>query len=161
MRKGFATVTLIGIVMLNWAIGYGKGPADLIIILAGRASSYEVTDTQTLQQFSPWSAEYIDWSKGMVHAPPDLSRSSKVFFYQKWPSRRSSDYDCDDLKMIYTVTYVPGHDGQRGYIYLPGRGEEFFYNNIGTIMLGDDDGKWHQASAAWEKVMNQTLRARE
>ena len=162
MTKTLVTFMLIGgVILLSYSPGYGKGPSDLIVILAGSGSSYEVTDKQTLQQFSAWNGEFVDWSKGAVRAPLDLSNSCKVFFYQKWPGRRSSNYDRGELKMIYTLSYVPpGHEGQPGYVYLPGKGEEFFANNISTIIREQDDGKWHQASAAWDALMNRLLHAR-
>ena len=148
------------LVSINALPSYAKGSPDKIVISAGPANSYELTDKETLKSFDPWSGQFIDWSRGTVAAPVDVSTSCKVFFYMKWDGRRSN-YDRGDLKMVYTLMYVPGHDSERGYVYLPGRGEEFFQNNIGTIIRDNDDGKWHQASAAWDRVMTRLLSPRK
>jgi hypothetical protein len=55
--------------------------------------------------------------------------------------------------MIYEVWYRPGRDGEPGCVYLPGKGEEFYNNNTGTILRTDDDGKWHYASRKWDDLM--------
>lgn len=57
------------------------------------------------------------------------------------------------LKMFYEVWYRPGRDGEPGYVYLPGKGEEFYNNNTGTILRTDHDGKWHYASHKWDDLM--------
>ena len=62
-----------------------------------------------------------------------------------------------DLKLIYTVRYIAGRDSAPGYIYLPGEGEKFHNNNIGTIWREQDDGKWHQASAEWDATAKDSM----
>jgi len=130
---------------------YAKGSPDGILITSDRAKTVAITNRETLKKFDPWSAQFIDWSKGVVSAPDDQSQSHEVFFYMKWPGRRSN-YDRGELKLIYTVRYVAGRDGAPGYIYLPGNGVKFHNNNIGTIWREKDDGKWHQASAEWDAL---------
>ena len=135
---------------------YGKGSPDKIIIFAGGLSAFELNDSETLKKFDPWGGQFVDWDRGPVSAPADMSHSCKVFFYMKWSGRRSP-YDRGDLRMIYTVLYVPGRDGSSGFIYLPGKGEEFFENNSGTILRDHEDGKWHQASAEWDSAMTRLM----
>ena len=138
---------------------YSKGSPDRILITSDHANTITITNRETLKKFDPWSAQFIDWSKGVVSAPDDQSQSHEVFFYMKWPGRRSN-YDRGELKLIYTVRYVAGRDGAPGYIYLPGEGEKFHGNNIGTIWRDRDDGKWHQASAEWDAVTKRLIRTR-
>ena len=136
-----------------------KGSPDKIIITGGKpAGSVEITDRNTLKRFDPWSGQFITWTKGAVPPPADQSRSFEVFFYMKWNGRHSN-YDRGPLKLIYSLRYVPGSDGALGYIYLPGKGERFYNNNIGTILRENDDGKWHQASMEWDLVMKRLIAA--
>ena len=148
------SVTLI--VFAGASSTYSKGAPDRILITSERAETVAITNRETLKKFDPWSAQFIDWAKGAVSAPADQSQSYEVFFYMKWPGRRS-DYDRGDLKLIYTVRYVAGREGAPGYVYLPGAGEKFHSNNIGTIWREKDDGKWHQASAEWDAVTKRLI----
>jgi hypothetical protein len=135
---------------------YSKGSPDRILITSDGAHTITITNRETLKKFDPWSAQFIDWARGAVSAPAHQSQSYDVFFYMKWPGRRS-DYDRGDLKLIYTVRYVAGLDGAPGYIYLPGEGEKFHSNNIGTIWREKDDGKWRLASAEWDALTKALL----
>jgi hypothetical protein len=160
--KSLRPVLLIVVTVLGCASSaYSKGSPDKIIITGGgllnqKECPIEITDSKVLKGFDPWRGQFIDWPAGDVAAPADQSRSYEVFFYMKWDGRRSN-FDRGKLKMIYTVRYVPARDGAPGYIYLPGRGEEFHDNNSGTIWRKDDDGKWHRASAAWDAVMKRLI----
>lgn len=151
--KRIASVFLVGIIICGCAwSGYAKGSPDKIIITGDQATTVEITDRETLKKFDPWGGQFIDWTKGAVAAPPDQTRCYKVSFYMKWPGRHSA-YDRGELKLIYTVRYVPGGVDAPGRIYLPAEGEDFYRNNIGTIIRERDDGKWHQASVEWDAVI--------
>jgi hypothetical protein len=128
---------------------FAKGSPDEIVLLRDHAKPVEVTDRELLKQFDPWSGQFIDWAKGLLAAPVDQSHVFEVFFYMKWPGRHSA-YDRGELKMIYQIRYIRGLNGAPGYIYLPGKAEGFYSNNMGTIIRENDDGKWHKASTAWE-----------
>ena len=155
MLKNAINIFLFGsIVFGGAAAAYSKGSPDKIVISGGNIGRpLEITDRQLLKAFDPWGGQFIDWAKGCVAAPADQSQSYEVLFYMKWPGRRS-DHDLGNLKMIYAVRYVVSSDGTSGYVYLPGEGEEFYSNNIGTIWREKDDGRWHRASSAWQIVMN-------
>ena len=86
----------------------------------------------------------------MIDGKPE--DSYQVFFYMKGAGRRS-DYDRGALKMIYEIWYRPGREDDPRLIYLPGQGEEFYKNNVGTILRENDDGKWHYATPEWDRLM--------
>ena len=44
-----------------------------------------------------------------------------------------------------------------GFIYLPGRGEDWHRLNGGTILRDGHDGKWHRASPAWSALLDKHL----
>ena len=136
---------------------YPKGsPNKIVITGGGLRRAIEINEREILKSFDPWMGQFIDRAKGPVAQPSRQDPAYDVFFYMKWSGRHST-HDRGKLKMVYTMRYVPGHDGQPGYIYLPGRGEEFYNNNIGTIWREKEDGRWHQASAAWEVTMRRVI----
>ena len=61
-------------------------------------------------------------------------------------------------KGAYVVTYSKNRWTGEGFVYLPGRGDESYRRNIGTILRDGQDGRWHQASEAWSRwVCNRTI----
>lgn len=133
-----------------------KGSPNLILLSGGRlAHPLEVTDRSTLNAFSPWGGQFAAWSLGAVTAPCS-GRSYDVLFYMKWAQRRSP-YDRGDLKMIYGTRYC--QEAHSGYVYLPGRGEQYFGENNSTMMRPSLEGHWYHASAAWQALMTRLLEA--
>ena len=154
--KQILSFVFVGSVLFTGASSaYAKGSPDLIVITGGGlAQPIEITERETLKGFDPWMGQFINWARAPVAEPSDPSRSYEVFFFMKWPGRHSND-DRGDLKMIYSVRYCPGRDGGPGLIYLPGEidRDDRYSVNTRTILREGDDGKWHQASAAWDSVM--------
>lgn len=134
------------------ASGYSKGSPDLILIARGSERPLGIRDRETLKQFDPWSGQFINWQRGPAAIRGKPGDSYQIFFYMNWTGRRS-DYDRGALKMIYEIWYRPGREGEPGYIYLPGQGEDFYKNNVGTILRENDDGKWHYATPECDKLM--------
>ena len=99
MIKSILLAFLVALIVFASASStYSKGSPDRILITSDRAKTVAITNRETLKKFDPWSAQFIDWAKGAVSAPADQSQSYEVFFYMKWPGRRS-DYDRGDLKL--------------------------------------------------------------
>jgi hypothetical protein len=156
MKGTIFAITVTAIIGIAASSGYSKGTPDKIVVTCHGASTVEIADREILKEFDPWRGQFIDWTRRAISPPRDVGRTWQVFFYMKWAGRRS-EYDRGDLKMIYAARYLPSRDGAPGWIYLPGEGEDFYRNNIATIIRDDDDGKWHQASAEWDTVMNRCL----
>ncbi len=127
-----------------------KGIPSLVVIKGtGLQHPIEITDRQTLNEFSPWSGQFIDWKRGVVPAPTDQKPQFEVLIYMK--STRG------DLRLIYTVMYCPKPDNRTGYIYLPGTDDPRYRTNVSTILRDGDDGKWHLANPAWEATVRRLL----
>lgn len=89
----------------------------------------------------------VDWSRRVVERPKGLQRY-EVSFYAKFP----------DEKLIYVVLYEYDPATERGYIYLPGRGDEWYRLNVGTIVHGVE-GRWFRAESGWDRVARPLLAA--
>jgi hypothetical protein len=72
-----------------------------------------------------------------------------VSFYVEPP--RSS------VRMMYVVYYVRNPKTGQGFIYLPGRGEEWYRLNVSTILRDGRDAKWHQAANDWSNAIAAAL----
>ena len=59
--------------------------------------------------------------------------------------------------MKYVVTYVWDAAAERAFVHLPGRGEEGYWLNVGTILRDGYDGNWFRASETWGRAIRQAL----
>jgi len=145
---------LVALNILIWSSsGYAKGSPDKIVITGvGLERPIEIINRETLKSFDPWNGQFVDWTRGPLGEPQDQKKCCEVRFYMKWEGRHSA-YDRRNLKLIYTVEYCAGHNGESGSVYLPGKDDKYSVNE-GTIWRKDDDGKWHRASREWDQLMN-------
>jgi hypothetical protein len=120
----------------------------------------EITDPKTLANFNVWTGPgtsgtipkqgdkfVIEWSQGATESPKGLQRY-EVSFYAKLPNER----------LVYVVLYEYDAVTERGYIYLPGSGDEWYRLNIGTIFHGVE-GRWFRAWAEWDSVARPLIAA--
>ena len=76
----------------------------------------------------------------MADRPSGLQRY-EVSFYAKMPEER----------VIYVVFYEYDPATEYGYVYFPGRTEEWHRLNVTSILRGVE-GKWFRAWSVWEGV---------
>lgn len=77
----------------------------------------------------------IDWSKGVVAQLPTGLQHYGVFFYSNFRKKEGS--------MVYAVSYDYDPSTQQGFIYLPGKGDEWFQLNGSTMVHGHGlEGNW-------------------
>jgi hypothetical protein len=117
----------------------------------GLRTPIEITDPKILTNFRVWTGPgtssneakgfIVDWSQGPVAERPKTVRRYQVSFYAKLPNER----------LIYVVFYEYDPSTEPGYIYLPGKSEEFFGLNVSTISHGVE-GNWFRAWSVWENV---------
>lgn len=117
----------------------------------------EITDRQILANFNVWTGPgtfstqpgfnanapsfIIDWSQGSIPEAPNALQKYRVSFYSEDFSERP----------IYVVYYAVARSSQPGYVYLPGKGEEWWRLNVTSIVRGIE-GKWFHAWSAWENI---------
>jgi hypothetical protein len=138
-----------------------KGETTLIMITGGDlASPVRIADQVILRQFQVWSGAgtfrrlgggdpiegtegfIVDWSSGVVGDPPEGLPRYEVAFYTGLSAG-----------LAYVVFYEPDASNERGYIYLPGRGEELCVSNTRSILRGHGfEGHWLRATRAWQQA---------
>jgi len=133
------------------------------IIIAGGDSStpIEITDPAALAEFNvgagpghtlwlnpekgvPIVVEHgfiIDWKRGEV-APPQGLKTYKVSFATTRPDPGT-----------YVVRYAIDPTTNLGYVYLPGKGDPGYQDDVSFILRGVE-GNWFHAWSEWEKVAN-------
>jgi hypothetical protein len=125
----------------------------------------EITDPNVLTKFQVWSGPgtssnfpgfnpnapgfIVDWTQAVAKPPKGLQRY-EVSFYAKMP----------DERLIYVVFYEYDPATEHGYIYLPGRTDEWYRLNVSTISHGGIEGKWFRAWSEWENVARPLIAAR-
>lgn len=140
----------ISLVMLAVASpGFAKAPADQITIRGpGLEDPVEIIDPHILEQFNPWTGQFLG---EVVEKPtaPDSQPYEVVFLLRRAEGEPS---------VIYGFDYYPGSGHSPGYIKLPSSEEEQGVINRQTI-IRTTDGRWHQATRAWDTVMVDQLDA--
>jgi len=141
---------LVAIPRPAWA----KGATSKITISGGGlASEIEVTDPRILDISNAWFGRFIDGSKGAVKEPPRGLRTYEVWFYIKF-----SD---NDVRRRYVVYYSPDPSTGQGYIYLPGKGQPWYWLNTSALLRDGRDGKWSYASAGWQDLIKPVIAGAE
>jgi hypothetical protein len=135
-----------------------KGATTKIVIEgADLVNSIEITDRKVVANFNVWEGPgtfstqpgfnanapsfIIDWSQGTVTELPPALRKYQVSFYSGETSQR----------LIYVAYYAVLSDTEQGYVYLPGRSEEWWGLNVRSILRGVE-GKWFHAWSTWENI---------
>jgi hypothetical protein len=157
MRKTLA-VALIALACLVPSRLFGKGATTKVVIEGADLSKpIEITDRQILASFNVWTGPgtysseprfnanapsfIIDWSQGPVAEVPQALQKYQVSFYSEELSERP----------IYVVYCAFPRTAEPGYVYLPGKSEEWWRRNVTSIVRGVE-GRWFHAWSAWENV---------
>jgi hypothetical protein len=61
------------------------------------------------------------------------------------------------IQKRYVVHYALDRQSGEGFVYLPGRGEDGYRENIGIMIREDQDGRWHHAPETWAALLNPYL----
>lgn len=81
----------------------------------------------------------VDWSRGVVDAPKGLPIYEVSFV----TTRRNPG--------TYVVRYAMDPSTNQGYVYLPGKSDAGYRDNVWLIYRGIE-GNWFHAWSEWEKL---------
>jgi hypothetical protein len=135
-----------------------KGATTKVVIEGpGLSKAIEITDRKILANFNVWAGPgtfstqprpnanapsfIIDWSQGPVPEVSGALEKYQVSFYSKELGERP----------IYVVYYAVAGSSEPGYVYLPGKSEEWWRLNVASIIRGVE-GKWFHAWSTWENI---------
>jgi hypothetical protein len=146
------------------ASAYAKGRTVRIVITADHlVAAIEATD-DAVGRFGIWEGPGVngggleskgfiaEWSKGIVgDRRHDLDRYT-VSFYEGCKFTESSACHSEEASLAYVVLYeydpLTGH----GYVYLPGKGDEWYQLNVRSIYRRFE-GNWFIANDDWQSFV--------
>jgi hypothetical protein len=148
MKRRFLTLAALLLRLVAPAQVFAKGETVKITIKgADLKTPIEITNPKILTEFTVWTGPgtsssvprfnsnapgfIIDWSQGAIEEPPKR-------------------------KLIYVVLYEYDPATEQGYVYLPGRKDEWYRLNVDTIFHGVE-GKWFHAWSVWNNVARPLL----
>jgi hypothetical protein len=72
-----------------------------------------------------------------------------VKFYEGCKFRDGPACHSEEPSLVYVVTYAYDSVAQQGYVYVPGKEDEFYDRNVFSIFR-DVEGHWFKASEEWQ-----------
>ena len=138
------------VVMLALSVfpAHAKRAVERIVISGGDlAQPLEVVDADALGTSNPWGGAFAEWTGGASQPV------GPVVIYDITLRARLHDNNPEE---IYRFRYAVAADGS-GHVYLPGRGEPWYRQNVSIILRNGQDGRWHPASGAWQAVMREAF----
>jgi hypothetical protein len=150
MNRVLKALTVVSLVFATLPPALAKSPTVKVTISGGAlAHEIDVTDPRTLDLSSVWGGTFLDAS-----AAPGIEPARAVPTYEVWFYTKSGD---GGMQRRYVVYYSPGQGEKRGLIYLPGKGQPWYWLNVHSILRDDRDGKWNYASPHWEELVNSAI----
>ena len=154
-RVVFWTVAMLSLVP---GLLLSKGNTIRIVIRGGQLSTpIEITDPAILNHFNVWSGPgtssneseglNVDWPRGVAHPSKDLET-----YIVSFVTTRSNP-------SAYVVLYKRDAATKQGYVYIPGKADASYRDNVWLIYRGTE-GNWFYASKAWQDVADPLITRR-
>jgi hypothetical protein len=110
----------------------------------------ELTDSLLLRLSNPWFGNFLE-PNTVQERPPERSR---VYLLTLYARLRGTE-----LRPIYRFHYAPSGEGTPGLVYLPGKTDPGYRQNVSVILRPGSDGRWHRATRAWVAYFEQDLQS--
>src|SRR5881394_962024 len=145
-------VALLGLMLLMLSAPMFAAHDIKKIVIRGAGLAAPIEIHEQIGRFFVWSGRgawlngveetegfIINWPKGAVAAPEAGLQYFEISFYEV------------DERPAYVVTYAFDLVTNQGFVYLPGKGENWYAVNTRSILRGKDvEGNWFMASRAWD-----------
>jgi hypothetical protein len=152
MGAKFATLTAITALLILSVQLSAKGKTVRVTISGGDLSApIAISNPEAVARFQVWAGPgtstneaqslNVDWSRGTVDRPEGLQIYEISFVTTR-----------EDHGM-YMVRYAMDPSTNQGYVYLPGKTDKEYRDNVWLILRGVE-GQWFHACAEWEELAN-------
>src|SRR5882762_9317224 len=118
----------------------------------------EITDAG-IKDFTPWAGAgvtingikqtegfIIDWNQGPLSSRPTALPRYEVSFYGKLYGQPQGAKE----ELVHVVFYEYDSLIGRGYVYLPGKTDEWYRLNTAKMAHDSLEGSWFRATRAWD-----------
>jgi hypothetical protein len=130
---------------------YAKAPLNHVTVSGGNITKpVTITDRDALRLSNPWHGNIADWKGAHVGSPPTDRSVYEITLHARMRG--------PEVRPIYQLRYIEGRHDQPGYVYLPGRGEPWYRQNVSIIYREGHDGHWHAAAPEWDAHIRRALR---
>jgi hypothetical protein len=168
MKATFRGLVGIGVALVLVAVASAKGDTTKITISGTRlANPIEITDPNIVKEFRVWTGPgtngclggsncvegtegfIVDWSSGAVLQRPNGLQHYEVSFYvteARVPDQPGPEH------LAYVVSYEYDPAASQGYVYVPGKGDQWFTLNVASIYRRLE-GRWFRATRAWQDAV--------
>jgi len=142
------SITLGFVIACSVAVAAKTPTVKLTIAGPNLAKPIELTNPKALLSGDVWEGNFI----AAPAAEPDKVLPRYVVSFYVAGSKAG-----EPSEMRYVVNYTRDPQSGEGYVYLPGRGDQWYRLNIGAILRDGLDGKWHHASRSWSDALAAAL----
>jgi hypothetical protein len=169
MKATFRGLIGISVALVLSAVASAKGDTTKITISGAHlANPIEITDLNIVKEFQVWTGPgttgciggrsnciegtegfIVDWSSGAVVQRPNGLQHYEVAFYvidARVPGQPGPEH------LAYVVFYEYDPAASQGYVYVPGKGDQWYALNV-TSIYRRREGKWFQATRAWQDAV--------
>lgn len=134
---------------------------DKIVISGGELKQpVEITDSEMLTKFDPWSGIFVDWkapaSMGPCNWEYEVTYFKRGTGFKTEPTAAPPD-DQPGFRLIYGLRYCMGNGDEPGYVHLAGYTDKFWEQNVHAVWDGTQAGKWHPSTPAWKGFIRREL----
>lgn len=125
------------------------------------AAPLEIKDAR-IKDFTPWAGPgvtingvkqtegfIIDWKQGPLSRRPSALPQYKLSFYGKLYGQPENGGDELVHVVLYEYDALVGH----GYVYLPGKADEWYRLNASKMTHEGMEGNWFRATRAWDEFI--------
>lgn len=150
MKDLLTALTAVTVFLFAPSVLSAKGDTVRITISGGDlASPVEINDPAVASRFEVWTGPgsssneaqglNVDWSRGVLEPPKGLQIYEVSFI----TTRRDAG--------PYVVRYAIDPATNQGYVYLPGKADSGYRENV-RLILRNIEGNWFRAWSEWEKL---------
>ena len=141
---------------------FAKGRIVKIVVSGEHLSTPIESTSETVGQFGVWEGPGVvignvpqakgfiaDWSKGVISERRNGLDRYKVSFYEGCKFTDSSACHSEEPDLAYVVFYEYDPSNGQGYVYLPGKGDEWYDLNVRSIYRRVE-GNWFISTDEWQ-----------
>ena len=168
MKAAFQAVLAITITAAFSTTFAAKGATSRISISGGNLDRpVDIRNTTVTHEFQIWSGPgtsscaaghcvdgtegfIVDWSAGAVMARPSGLPQYRIAFFveeEGVSGQRASE------RLAYVVLYEYDPAGDQGFVYLPGKADQWHELNWSSIYRRGLEGNWFHATRAWQDAV--------
>jgi hypothetical protein len=134
---------------------------DKIVISSGELKRpVEITDSELLSKFDPWTGVFVDWKvparMGPCNWEYEITYFKRGTGFKKGPKPETPSGQ-PGFRLIYGLRYCMGNAGEPGYVHLAGYTDKFWEQNVHVVWDGTQAGEWHPSTLAWKEFIQREV----